>query len=273
MKNIFKKFAVFAALVLAFASHASTNAFYFAQITDTHFGKSIHNFRFTNAVDRINNLPFPIEMVAHTGDFASDNLERNAETISNLLSKITIAPLIVVPGNHDLTSYRPPTRLGESLTAYLEHIGELGTIRETENAFYVGVCTEGLFRDLTSVTDFDPIVFVRDALASNTNSKPAFVFTHRPDGDDFYNNTLQPSRMERRDEWRQTLADGKATAIIAGHFHREEYHDDSYGVPTYVAGSIADSWGRQGSFRVYYYKDGKLSYFTVYIEDPAEEKE
>ena len=269
MKKIISVFTAF--ILVTFIASASTNAFWFVQITDTHFGKSAHHTRYTNAIERINNLPFPVEMVVHTGDFASDNFEKNAGAISNYLAKITIAPVIGVAGNHDLTTYRPATRLGESLASYRAHIGELGVVRETANALYIAVCTEGLFRDLKSVTDFDPIAFTRDALAANTNNLPAFVFVHRPDTPDFYNNTRHESRMERRDEWRKTLVDGKATAVIAGHFHRDEIHNDAYGVPTYVASSIAEYWGRQGSFRVYYFENNHLSYHTVYIEDPAPE--
>ena len=256
-------------------SRASTNAFYFVQISDTHEGRAVHHFRYTNAIDRINNLPFPIDMIAHTGDFASDNLERNAVAISNLLHSFTIAPVIPVAGNHDLSlrGSDPAKRLADCIESYRTNIGELGIVRETENALYIAACTEGLFNDFTGVTDFDPVKFVRDALAANTTGKPAFVFTHRPDSDDFYNDQLHPSRMQRREEWRKMLADGKATAVISGHFHREELHNDAHGVPTYVAGPIAGYWGRQGSYRIYYYKDNHLSYHTVYIEDPRETAE
>ena len=267
--------AIAVSVFVSSVSFAATNAFYFAQITDTHYGRPMHNYRFTNAVDRINNLPFKLEVVAHTGDFASDNFERNVDAITNLFAMITAAPLIVVPGNHDI-SYRgsdAKKRFAECIRVYRGHVGELGTVTETENAFYITVCTEGLYNDFEGVTDFDPIGFVKGALAANKDGKPAFVFTHRPDGDDFYNNEHHASRMTNRDEWRKTLADGGATAVIAGHFHREELQDDAYGVPVYVAGPIANYWGRQGSFRVYYYRDGKLSYHTVYIEDPAESME
>ena len=271
MKTHAKKTFLAALLFSTLNALASTNAFYFVQISDTHHGRTLHHNRFTNAIERINKLPFPVEIVAHTGDFASDNLERTAEAITNFLSMITIAPVICVPGNHDLSDRGrdPKQRTIDCIETYRKHFGELGAVRETENALYITVCNEGLFRDFTGITDFDPIAFLRDALAANTNSKPAFVFTHRPDSDDFYNNQLHPSRMNRRDEWRKTLADGKATALITGHFHREETHNDSYGVPTYVSGAIAGYWGRQGSYRVYKYKDGRLSYHTDYIEDPV----
>ena len=257
-----------------FAAAAASESFYFVQISDTHHGKWQHHIRFTNAVEQINNLPFPLEVVAHTGDFASDNLhnEASAATISNTLAKIN-APVICVPGNHDLSQKGndPDKRLADSLANYRKYIGELGTVYETDNALYITVCTEGLTRDLSSATDFDPIAFLSDALAKNVSGKPAFVFTHIPDGEDFYNGALHPTRYARRDEWRKTLADGKVTAVIAGHFHRDELQQqDADGIPTYICPPIADFWGRQGSFRIYEYKNGRLSYRTVYIEDRAD---
>jgi len=271
-----KQFSALAIIFFQFASFATPDEFWFAQITDTHFGRTLHHQRFTNAIERINNLPFNLDVVAHTGDFASDNMERNIVAITNLFATITAAPLIVVPGNHDISNRGadPKKRITDCLEVYQKHIGELGTVTETENAFYITVCTEGLypeFADIGEITGFDPVTFTREALAKNTAGKPAFVFTHRPDGDDFYNDTHHPARMTRRDEWRKTLADGGATALIAGHFHREEYQNDAYGVPVYVCGPIANYWGRQGSFRVFYFRDNKLSYHTVYIEDPREE--
>ncbi|MCL1910509.1 MAG: metallophosphoesterase, partial [Kiritimatiellaeota bacterium] len=154
---------------------AATNEFRFVQITDTHHGRTLHHQRFTNAIDRINNLPFPIEVVAHTGDFASDNLERSAEAIAEFLATITNAPLITVPGNHDFSDRGkdPAQRTTDCIESYRKHIGELGSVRETENAFYITVCTEGLFRDISESTDFDPIAFLRDALAKNKTGKPA----------------------------------------------------------------------------------------------------
>jgi hypothetical protein len=53
--------------------------------------------------------------------------------------------------------------------------------------------------------------------------------------------------------------------VIAGHFHRDELHWVG-DVPLFVCAPLAGYWGRQGSYRIYEYKDGRLGYRTQYLE-------
>jgi len=87
--------------------------FHFVQITDTHHGHPLHLIRTRMAVDAINALPMPIEVVLHTGDLASNNLTmENAAAISNEFSRLN-APVVFVPGNHDIL----PKRMEENVAA------------------------------------------------------------------------------------------------------------------------------------------------------------
>ena len=50
------------------------DAFYFVQITDTHFGARGYLENIEKTVDRINDLPQDIAFVVHTGDIMNDNI-------------------------------------------------------------------------------------------------------------------------------------------------------------------------------------------------------
>ncbi len=244
---------------------------HFVQITDTHFGKPVHDYRFRQAVEMINALPFDVSVVAHTGDFASDNLynEQTGIAISNMLALVN-KPVISAPGNHDLSmkSKDPDGRLKECLVNYLKYIGPLGQVHETDEAVFIAVCTEALRRDMHGILNFDALAWLSEQLEKAGN-KPVFVFTHVPEGADFYGNSLHEGWPEDAHRaWRNVLKKGNVKAVIAGHYHRDELQQNDDGIPTFVGNAIADFWGRQASFRIYTYKNGRISFRTVYIEDP-----
>lgn len=244
---------------------------HFVQITDTHFGKPIHNYRFRQSIDAVNTLPFDLSVVAHTGDFASDNLYNEATgiAVSNMLSRIE-PPVICAPGNHDLSmkSENPDQRLRESLAVYLKYMGPLGQVHETDKAVFIAVCTEALRRDMNGLLDFEALQWLGEQL-EKAGDKPVFVFTHVPEGPDFYGNALHDGWPEEAHRaWRRVLKKGNVKAVIAGHYHRDELQQNDDGIPTFVGNAVADFWGRQASFRIYTYENGRISFRTVYIEDP-----
>ena len=251
---------------------ASDKPITFVQITDTHNGLPVHAYRFRAAIDAINKLPFDIAVVAHTGDFACDDLYKKATCIeiTNMLSRIK-KPLICAPGNHDLSmkGIDPAKRLADCLKAYTTFIGPLGQVYETEDAVFIAVCTEPLRGTIPAIPGFDPIAWMDEQL-SKTKGKPVFVFTHVPDGQDFYDNALHDGWPEaNRQAWHKVLKKGDVKAVFCGHYHRDELQQNDDGIPVFVANSIANFWGRQASFRIYTYEKGRLSFHTVYIEDPA----
>jgi UDP-2,3-diacylglucosamine pyrophosphatase LpxH len=62
------------------------------------------------------------------------------------------------------------------------------------------------------------------------------------------------------------LAGYDVKAVITGHFHRDELHWVG-GRPVFAAPPVAGYWGRQASFRLYEYRDGRLSYRTIYLAE------
>jgi UDP-2,3-diacylglucosamine pyrophosphatase LpxH len=68
-----------------------------------------------------------------------------------------------------------------------------------------------------------------------------------------------------RERFEQLVNAANVKGVLSGHFHRDELHWLGK-VPVFVSAPVADYWGRQGSFRLYEYRDGRLSYRTIYLE-------
>lgn len=276
-KGMFLVAAALMAMTCADVRGAGTGPITFVQISDSHYGYSmpLHAYRFRQAAEKINALPFDVAVVVHTGDLASDNLhlEATGSAVSNQLSLIK-KPLLCVPGNHDLQAKgsNGASRLAKCVDIYTRYIGPLGQVYETNGVVFIAVYTEPLRGRTPSVEveGFDPLAWLEARLAE-AGDKPVFVFTHTPDGEDFYNNELHPGWPEpQRRAWRRVLTQGNVKAIITGHYHRDELQQDPDGIPTHVGNSVANFWGRQGSFRIYTYENDRLSFRTVYLDDPPQ---
>ena len=268
-------FAFFALIALAEAE-----PFRFVQISDTHQGQALHQWRYRKAVEQINAMPFPVECVIHTGDIVSNGVKSPevASIAAGIFSSITL-PKIMCPGNHDIVfGYSDPTnRFYRTAKAYQEFFGPLVQQFESSNALYIAICTESIRqKDAPKFPDFDPIAWLEDRLERCPPQKPVFVCTHVPDCDDYSpEKGYSPAWSDAGNlsAWRAALArHPNVRAVIAGHFHRNCYaeHGDG-GPPTVVASCFASFWQRQASYRIFTYDDGRLSWQDVYIEDPPSE--
>jgi hypothetical protein len=104
-----------------------------------------------------------------------------------------------------------------------------------------------------------------EARLKQSDGKPVVIFHHGPSVDDFYKNRMHGGwKQAIREQWIALLNRYEVKAVIAGHFHRDEHHwlGD---VPLYVSAPVSGFWGRQATYRVYEYKDGKLGYRTQYL--------
>lgn len=233
--------------------------FYFVQITDTHLGYRNHDSITGKIVDKINALPFDVEFVVHTGDIFQNNMiePKVVETYLDLKKSLNV-PLYEVPGNHDLL----PKKYRRLNKIYAKRIGEKNYIKSVQGVnlvFFYSIP----FADMDLPDLNDQKEWISKTL-ENLKDDQVLLFHHHPTVHDFYNNEMHDSWPEEMFEfWTKMLNENNVDAVIAGHFHRDELHwlGD---VPVYVASSIAGFWGRQPSFRVYHYQDGKLSYRTVY---------
>lgn len=249
--------------LLSLGLSALAEPLHFVQITDTHLGQVEHLRRTRLAIDMINALPMPIACVVHTGDIAADNLDTAgiAELASNELARIRV-PLLILPGNHDIHAKRTAT----TLAVYRRTFGPLATRHDFGGVRFLTLYTEPL-RSGIEIDAYDPLAWLAAELDA-AGTMPVLLFHHAPSPEDFYGNTMHAGWPEdSRRRWDATLARGNVQAIIAGHFHRHEQHWVG-DIPLYVSGPIAGYWDREGSFRLYTWDAGRLSYRTIYIPAP-----
>jgi Icc-related predicted phosphoesterase len=237
--------------------------FFFVQITDTHLGQGNNFERTAAAVDRINALPMPIEFVAHTGDIFYECLG-NAEIAQRGMAVFRglNRPIHFLPGNHDIPHTGP--RQAAEVDCYLKTVGPLSHTLETHGVVMIFFFAEPLTGKFP-VPGYDAWEWLENAL-NEAQEKPVIIFLHTPPVKDFYANRAHPGwPSEIVSRWNELLKRHNVKAVIAGHFHRDEMHRLN-GVPLFISAPIADLFGRQGSYRIYEYDNGHLTYTTQYIE-------
>lgn len=232
--------------------------FYFVQMTDTHFGDANHYDRTKKIVSAINDLPMKLKCVVHTGDVTSDNILQDSIAIkgTEILGGLQV-PIHFVPGNHDIDE----KNLELTRRKFEQYFGPLLTVQEYEGVQFVTVFTEPIAQGY-QLEGYNPLEELEAVLS---NGKPTLVFHHSPSPDDFYRNKMHDSWEESgRLKWEALLNKYNVKAVMAGHYHRDEHHWLGE-VPLYVSGPVGSWYGRQPTYRIYEYKDGKLGYRTQYI--------
>jgi predicted phosphodiesterase len=241
---------------------ASGTRFYFVQISDTHFGERDHLERTRRLVEQINRLPYDIACVVHTGDIFADNITDTKVLDEGLavLGRLK-APLHLLPGNHDILQ----NDLERTMSAYTRRVGPLIHAAEYHGVVLLFAYTEPLALGF-EVKDHDTLRELEAALARSAG-KPIILFHHRPSVDDYYEHAMHPGWGEQARARLETLLSAHdVKAVITGHFHRDELHW-SGGIPIFAAPPVAGYWGRQAGFRLYEYRDGRLSSRTVYLPE------
>jgi len=243
-------------------SDSSSKNFYFVQFTDTHWENSKNIERTRKIVEQINDLPMPIQCVVFTGDMTTDQLE-DMEIINNGLSalKSLKAPILFLPGNHDILRKRHDI----TKQIYEKYFGPLITQQEFEGVIFITIYTEPLAQSFPNV-GYNPLQELEKEL-KQTKGKPVLLFHHTPSVEDFYLNSMHDGwEKDIRGKWEKLLNSYNVKAVLAGHFHRDEHHWIGE-IPLYVCAPVGGKWGRQATFRIFEYKNGKLSYRTQYIEE------
>ncbi len=234
--------------------------FYFAQISDIHFGIQDSAERMLKVVDAINNTSLEIGFVADTGDvFNGTVLDESV----NKLAKDAFAkfkmPVFHVAGNHDIM---PGSTFGPSVLAYQKAVGPLYGQTEYHGIIMIFFCTESLDGSV-KLDGYESMIWLRKQLKL-AGRKPVVVFTHRPPTKDFYANSLHETWPASELKQFEKLVNAyNVKAVISGHYHRAEQHWIGK-VPVFVASPIANLWGRESGYRIYEYVDGKISYRTQY---------
>lgn len=241
--------------------------FFFAQITDTHFGDRDNNERSKLVVDRINKLPFDIKCVVHTGDITMNQID-NYEVVSQGLDILNYlnAPLHYVPGNHDILK----KDLEMTKFTYTNYYSDLIHEQEYDGVKFIFVYTEPLAH-MFIPADFQPLIELK-AVLDEAGDIPCIIFHHTPSVERFKKKKIYSDWHENaRKEWVTLLNAYNVKAVIAGHFHRDEHHWLG-NVPLYVSSSVAGYGQRQTTFRIYEYNNGRIGYRTRYIKTPKKKK-
>lgn len=235
--------------------------FYFVQITDPHFGLSDTPERVQRCVEEIKSLPMPMECIVVTGDITMDAiLDPNVTGLAKEMIGEAGLPVHWLPGNHDIN----PKNLPATIAAYTENFGPLCSRAEYKGVVFLMVYTEPLRGEFV-VDGFDVYEWTQRELKA-AGRKPVIIFHHSPSIDDFYKGKFHDSwKAEGRARWHRLIESHKnIKAVIAGHFHRDEFHWIGE-VPQFVCPPAASLFGMSVvSYRIYEYTDGKVGYRTEY---------
>lgn len=242
--------------------------FYFAQVTDTHLGAPAEfriNERLDYIVRSLNYSSLEPKFAVFTGDIVHEAIhdENNAEVSKGLgIIKQLSMPAYFAAGNHDI-EYRDDDK---AMKAFKKKLGPV-----PHRAEYEGIVLLFPYMDTekgktaVSVSDYDLIQWLEKELKA-AGGKPVIIFQHNPFVEDFYNNRLHENgSAELREKYTELINKYNVKAVIAGHFHRDEHH--WFGnVPLYVSAPVINYWGRQTTYRIYEYDNGRISYSTQYLE-------
>jgi 3',5'-cyclic AMP phosphodiesterase CpdA len=155
----------------------------FLQISDTHIGfnKDANPdvvATLNRTIDMVNAMPARPGLVLHTGDVSHLSKASEFDTASQLLSRLNVSELHVVPGEHDVTD-GPGT----------EFFARFG--KPSNNRGYYSFDAQGVhFIALVNVMHFKPnglgglgddqMAWLKDDLAGRSASQPIVVFAHMP---------------------------------------------------------------------------------------------
>jgi len=194
---------------------------YFVQISDSHIGFKLAANpdvagTLQRAVEAINALPRTPQFVIHTGDVTHLAKAEQFDTAKHILSGLR-APLIVLPGEHDVLGGTPAA----FLSAFPPQSGSQGWFSwEALGVHYVALVNVFDYERM-GVLGNDQLAWLERDLAPLPASRPVVVFAHVP----LY--ALYPA-------WGWTTADGaRALALLArfdavtvlnGHIHQVIEH-------------------------------------------------
>ena len=155
----------------------------FLQISDTHIGFNKEANpdvigTLNHTIDAVNALPHQPAFALHTGDVSHLSKASEFDTASQLLSRLKVSELHVVPGEHDVTD-------GPGA----EFFARFG--KPSANRGYYSFDAHGVhFVALVNVMNFKPnglgalggdqMAWLKDDLSGRSASQPVVVFAHMP---------------------------------------------------------------------------------------------
>jgi 3',5'-cyclic-AMP phosphodiesterase len=164
------------------ADHSkSASGFSFVQISDSHIGfNKAANQDVTGtlkiALDKINALPTPPELLLHTGDITHSSKPAEFDTAQQLIKSVKVGESFYVPGEHDIAT--------DDGAMYHERFGASSQGRGWYSFAHKGVHFVGLNNcqqiDAMGKMGEDQLGWLKADLASLSSSTPIVIFAHIP---------------------------------------------------------------------------------------------
>ena len=159
----------------------SSSGFSFVQISDSHIGfNKAANQDVTGtlkiALDKINALPAPPELLLHTGDISHSSKPVEFDTAQQLIKGVKVGESFYVPGEHDIAT--------DDGAIYHERFGAGSQGRGWYSITHKGVHFVGLNNcqqiDAMGKMGDDQLGWLKADLASLSSSTPLVIFAHIP---------------------------------------------------------------------------------------------
>jgi hypothetical protein len=198
--------------------------FSFVQLSDTHVGfvgppDPLGTRAFERAVEIVNALPAPPDLVLFTGDLSHES-EKPGEhaarmrRFQEIASRLEVKAHHVVPGEHDAGL--------DGGVLFRERFGETHYAFDHRGVHFVAL--DNVSRAKPEVGP-EQLAWLRRDLARFSRTTPIVVFTHRPLFD------LKPEWewfTRDGDEVMKVLEPYENVTVLYGHIHRDDFHDDGH---------------------------------------------
>ena len=207
------------------AADAAPRALSFVQVSDSHIGytgpanESVHG-TLERAVASINALPVQPSFVIHTGDVTHLSKASEFEDARAILSGLR-APLITLPGEHDVIGAEGPKRFAASF-ARKDAVGRGWSSWDDGGVHFVALINVGEGETMGVLGD-EQLTWLAKDLAARKSDTPIVVFGHVP-------------LFAVAPEWGWTTTDGvkaiamlrrfAAVTVLNGHIHQIVEHTD-----------------------------------------------
>ncbi len=198
--------------------------FSFVQLSDTHVGAGAPmnpggTGAFERAVEVVNRLREPPELVLFTGDLTHDSEEpgepaRRMKRFKEIAGRLKVKDRRFIPGEHDAGL--------DGGVLFREQFGQTHYAFDHRGVHFVAL--DNVSRAKPEV-GAEQLAWLRADLARFPPAAPLVVFTHRPLFD------LRPDWewfTSDGDEVMKVLAPHENVTILYGHIHREHVHDDGH---------------------------------------------
>lgn len=170
-------------------------------------------------VSAINNLPFSVDFVVHTGDMATNSKDYQVSIDSGFaIMKKLKYPVYYVAGNHDVTEHQ----FKRDTAFFMSKFGKMNNVISDDKISIITLFNIEI-KELSGEIIYDPLVELDSLLRKKPKNISAILFQHCPVTDDFYGNKVHPGwSAQKRSNLQQICEQNTVAAIISGHFHKDE---------------------------------------------------